>query len=234
LCNQNFPDTLKLQEHLAERHLPTKGDEIQLKVTKKSSAKVEAEKSKPEVKTNQLEALVSFRRKTEPKDSSLNPDKMKDENAVNREIAALLLNLHASRGAPKMGPVISAPVPHPEDLSLKNSSTESAMDLTKSKGTTALTTQLPASITKMVKNHSGVDLSSKNNKAQNQGQMSAAGSAQNLPNFSLPTAPTSYPFYNSLATMAGMSPSLAMNSNYLLQNLLLGKMQQVNVYKNAE
>lgn len=185
------------------------------------------EKSKPEVKTNQLEALVSYRRKTEQKETISNSNKMKDENAVNREIAALLLNLHASRGVPKMGP---PPVvaPHPEDLSLKNVGSESAMDLTKSKAGTTLNTQLPATITKLVKNPSGVDLSSKNSKAQNQGQISAAGSAQNLPNFSLPTAPTSYPFYNSLATMAGMSPSLAMNSNYLLQNLLLGKMQQVN------
>ena len=206
--------------------MPARG-QIQEKVPEKAP-KVEVEKSKTEVKTNQLEALVSFRRKTEPKDTSSNPDKMKDENAVNREIAALLLNLHASRGAPKMGPPIVA-APHPEDLSLKNVSSDSAMDLTKSKGA-SLNTQLPATITKMVKNHSGVDLSSKNNKAQNQGQIAAAGSAQNMPNFSLPTAPTSYPFYNSLATMAGMSPSLAMNSNYLLQNLLLGKMQQVHPF----
>ena len=204
--------------------MPAKG-QFQKKVPEKVP-KVEVEKSKTEVKKNQLEALVSFRRKTEQKDTSSNPDKMKDENAVNREIAALLLNLHASRGAPKMGPPIVA-TPHPEDLSLKNVSSESAMDLTKSKGA-SLNTQLPATITKMVKNHSGVDLSSKNNKGQNQGQITAAGSTQNMPNFSLPTAPTSYPFYNSLATMAGMSPSLAMNSNYLLQNLLLGKMQQVN------
>ncbi len=150
---------------------------------------------------------------------------MKDENAVNREIAALLLNLHASRGGvsvPKV-PV----VPKPEDLSLKNvGGNDSAMDLTKSKPLNTLNTQMPATITKLVKSHTGVDLSSagKNNKTTNQ---VSATPTTNLPNFTLPTAPTSYPFYSSLATMAGMSPSLAMNSNYLLQNLLLGKMQQI-------
>jgi hypothetical protein len=168
-----------------------------------------------------LEALVRFRRKSgglvsEPAESS---DKMKDENAVNREIAALLLNLHASRGAPK------PPAPQkPEDLSLKSmASNEAAMDLTKSKSTTS-----PATITKLVKSHAGgVDLSGKNNKSAASTAGNAASAGTNLPNFTLPTAPTSYPFYSSLATMAGMTPSLAMNSNYLLQNLLLGKMQQI-------
>jgi hypothetical protein len=76
--------------------------------------------------------------------------------------------------------------------------------------------------------HPGVDMSGKNSKVSNQVPTNnSAAATQNIPNFTLPTAPTSYPFYSSLATMAGMTPSLAMNSNYLLQNLLLGKMQQI-------
>ena len=120
--------------------MPRRGDKVS-----ETSPIVEVEKSKPEVKTNQLEALVSYRRKTEQKETISNSDKMKDENAVNREIAALLLNLHASRGAPK---IVSPVVPKQED-SAATLNNESAMDLTKSKPTT-LNMPLPATITRMV------------------------------------------------------------------------------------
>lgn len=166
-------------------------------------------------------------------ENNLSSIKMKDENAVNREIAALLLNLHAStRATPKMvQPAVQ--VPKPEDLSLKKgpNGIDSAIDLTKTKP--IINTPLPATITKLVKSHTGVDLSGKNLKSSHHQQqpintsVAAATSQSPLPNFSLPTAPTSYPFYPSLASMATLSPSLAMNSNYLLQNLLLGKMQQI-------
>ena len=147
-CDESFSDTSKVCQHLAERHLPKKSD---------ANLKVEAEKPKKEVsienqnfvksenqenvKQNVLEALVRFRRKSGglARQSSESSDKMKDENAVNREIAALLLNLHASRGAPK-----------PEDLSLKttpNGGSDSAMDLTKSKTSAATITKLVSMLT---------------------------------------------------------------------------------------
>ena len=233
-CDESFSDTSKACDHLAERHLPRKVEntvKAESEKPKKSQEKIassdkntsgvkkedlEENRDQENLKQNVLEALVRFRRKSEGLVTPISEssDKMKDENAVNREIAALLLNLHASRGAPK-----------PEDLSLKTTpaSNDSAMDLTKTKTSAA-------TITKLVKSsHSGVDLSSgKNNKSSAQlVSNNSAAVTQNIPNFSLPTAPTSYPFYSSLATMAGMTPSLAMNSNYLLQNLLLGKMQQI-------
>ena len=194
-------------------------------------------------KQNTIEALVQLRQRSdiwlakekakkekEEKVDSIEISeevKMKDENAVNREIAALLLNLHSSRGAPKIV-APSVVLKQPEDSGSNN---ESAMDLTKSKTTTTTTTlnmPLPATITRLVKSHSGVDLSGKiNNGVANPVPNNLPIQTQNLQTFSLPNTPTSYPFYSSLATMAGMSPSLAMNSNYLLQNLLLGKMQQI-------
>ena len=225
LCNESFPDTSKVSEHLADQHLANKGEPSKNTQTLKCPSETASVSKRNQKKETTLETLFQFRRKSEslPKETvEVSDVKMKDENAVNREIAALLLNLHASRGAPKIVPQV---VPKPEDSGLNN---ESAMDLTKSKTTTTLNMPLPATITRMVKSHSGVDLSGKMNNVTNPVPNNLQTiQSQNLQNFSLPNTPTSYPFYSSLATMAGMSPTLAMNSNYLLQNLLLGKMQQI-------
>ena len=98
---------------------------------------------------------------------------VKDEAAVSRELAALLLNLHDSNGrapvtkvdnfssqnsaavqaaaaAAAAAAASSIQLPKAEDLSLK-SSVETAIDLTKSKPEITLTPTMPASITKLVK-----------------------------------------------------------------------------------
>lgn len=231
LCDATFLDTQKVTEHLTERHLPNvEGEKVEPEKKKQETSKrteiqkEEAAKEPLQPQQQQplqqplLEAVARIRQGSGGfvTDKSESSDKMKDENAVNREIAALLLNLHASRGAPKA-----------EDLSVKTPpavSNDSAMDLTKSKTSAA-------TITKLVKSSHATsgDLSGgKNSKASNPASANtAAAITQNIPNFTLPTAPTNYPFYSSLATMASMTPSLAINSNYLLQNLLLGKMQQI-------
>ncbi len=111
--------------------------------------------------------------------------------------------------------------------------------MTKAKPEITLTPTMPASITKLVKGHqlqsscsstpsesvtvTKTNISKTGNYYGGSGTKtgSATGSA------SATSGSSSYPFYPSLASMTSLSPTLAMNSNYLLQNLLLGKMQQI-------
>ena len=184
----------------------------------------------------------------------------KDEAAVSRELAALLLNLHDSNGGIARSSHASSTISNitttnksnvasttasdfnkAEDLSLK-SVAETAIDLTKAKPEITLTPTMPASITKLVKgtavsnnglSNSGVTVTKTSVKAPNypsassNGIMPATSTASSNNGYSSAAAAASYPFYPSLASMASLSPTLAMNSNYLLQNLLLGKFQQI-------
>merc|ERR1712079_670370 len=184
----------------------------------------------------------------------------KDEAAVSRELAALLLNLHDSNGGIARSSHASSTISNitttnksnvasttasdfnkAEDLSLK-SVAETAIDLTKAKPEITLTPTMPASITKLVKgtgasnnglsaaSNSGMTVTKTSVKATNypsassNGIMPATSTASSNNGYS---SAASYPFYPSLASMASLSPTLAMNSNYLLQNLLLGKFQQI-------
>ncbi len=72
---------------------------------------------------------------------------MKDEHTVNREIAALLMNLQATRSSSKS---VSHSHPKPEDLSVKKLSNE-AMDLSKSLSNVAT----PQSFSKLAKSNAG-------------------------------------------------------------------------------
>ena len=160
-------------------------------------------------------AMMSERRSSHDSKSKSSLE-TRDENAVNREIATLLLNLHSSRS--HEGTIPSAA--KAEDLSLK-SNTDTAIDLSKGKAD-----YNGLSITKLSSNSSSqnasingiatsIDLSSK---------------SSSTPNYSISSASSNpYSFYPSLASMANLTPSTlaTMNSNYLLQNLLLGKMQQM-------
>lgn len=134
-----------------------------------------------------------------------------DENAVNREIAALLLNLHASRTNASPAATAAA-FQKAEDLSIKAASSQDtgAIDLTKTKVKSDPILhhqpQIPA----------GTNITKVNTTTNNL----------------IPNGTSSNPyssFYPSLATMSNLNPSTlaTMNSNYLLQNLLLGKMQQM-------
>ncbi len=217
LCKKEFDETSDLTDHLAESHLP--------RMTKTTSA-------------------ATIERRTRMKDDGAAKDNAsaaaassRDENAVNREIATLLLNLHSSRSDPLPAPGASATtpaaassgLPKAEDLSVK--SAEKAMDLsahsaTAKQQTVTLNTPLPASITKLVKQQSAtngggsLDLSAKTSSAP-----STSGANVSLPNS--PNYSSFYPNLASLSSSLNSSTALAMNSNYLLQNLLLGKMQQI-------
>ena len=105
--------------------------------------------------------------------SSNSTSNVKDEAAVSRELAALLLNLHDSNGRAPVSKVddfsspntaavvaVSAAIqlPKAEDLSLKTS-VETAIDLTKSKPEITLTPTMPASITKLVKGQTSNSIS---------------------------------------------------------------------------
>ena len=159
--------------------------------------------------TENFEPIMSDNKKV----SQAKPEK--DEAAVSRELAALLLNLSDGGARNK--------VDIAEDLSLK-STVETAIDLTKSKPEITLTPTMPASITKLVKgsttqattsSSSGVTVTKTSVKTPSGYPSATTGSSQ-------------YPFYPSLAaSMTSLSPTLAMNSNYLLHNLLLGKFQQI-------
>ena len=128
LCDATFLDTQKVTEHLTERHLPNvECEKVEPEKKKQETSKrteiqkEEAAKEPLQPQQQQplqqplhpqqqqplqqplLEAVARIRQGSGGfvTDKSESSDKMKDENAVNREIAALLLNLHASRGAPK-------------------------------------------------------------------------------------------------------------------------------------
>ena len=157
----------------------------------------------------------------------------RDEIASHREIATLLLNLASNNGS--SGTVAAAA----EDLSVKPAG-ETAMDLTKTKAEiSVLNTPLPASISKLVSGKvsmngiGGVDLTTSTNGASVSSSSfnlpNAAAAAAAAPNVSSSASNPYSSFYPSLASIAGLTPSTlaTMNSNYLLQNILLGKMQQI-------
>ena len=257
-CEDVFPDTGSVREHLAETHMP-RGEQVNDASVEISPA-VEAEEEdgdKASEKTEEPEkaeeeqvpvvSIVENRMPDKKSKAAAAAEKAaektpQDENAVNREIAALLLNLHASRSASDVTtgsnvttvPITTATttitVPRPEDLSFKRG--ETAIDLSAKPAATAaavspqvVTSPLPASISNLAKQPlngaaaTGLDITA----AATNGSSSSAVPLPNTP------VASPYSFYPSLAAMAGLSPSSLsqMNSNYLLQNLLLGKMQQI-------
>ena len=174
------------------------------------------------------------------------------ENAINREIAGLLLNLQASRttappssdvaafGAAASTATLATTTGHnkPEDLSIKSIASkasplpETAMDLTKS-SKSDYSAPLPASISKLVKSavasaETTLDLSKGTPVA------TAAGGVTLIPASAAVPTTTASADYNALyPSLASIASSMAGGGspNYLLQNLLLGKnlhlMQQI-------
>ncbi len=207
---RSFADTDELRRHLCEGHMP-RGDDANTSGEINVNMLTDKKKNKAAADSTESAATASAT----------------DENAVNREIAALLLNLHASRSS---ADVVAAPPAKAEDLTVK---ADTAMDLTKTKSSaapsaavaaaaaaaavsdlSALSAPLPASISKLAKN---IDM---------KGTTATSLSLPSVPSSSSASLYSS--FYPSLASMGINSTTLAsMNSNYLLQNLLLGKMQQM-------
>ena len=172
------------------------------------------------------------------------------ENAINREIAGLLLNLQASRttappssdvaafGAASTATLATTGHNKPEDLSIKSIASkasplpETAMDLTKS-SKSDYSAPLPASISKLVKSavasaETTLDLSKGTPVA------TAAGGVTLIPASAAVPTTTASADYNALyPSLASIASSMAGGGspNYLLQNLLLGKnlhlMQQI-------
>lgn len=224
LCKNSghFEEIAELTEHLAERHLPRMSKTATIeKVTVTRMTKEDKSVS------NSAAVAAAAASAAAAAATAAAPGGVRDENAVNREIAALLLNLHSSRGDQPATATPAAAVsglPKAEDLSVK--SVDNAMDLSKKQAATVtLNTPLPASITKITKqtaaamNGGGsLDLSTK-----------TATSSSAATTLSLPLTPNYSQLYPSLASLSGLSSNsnLAMSSNYLLQNLLLGKMQQI-------
>ena len=277
ICSRLFSDNSRLREHLARQHLPSRdsqpSDEALTTAPTVSvsspglSSAAHIKSKQPQLTQEQLEAFEKLRnssmtdslqatRRGRSQDmtadaisSSAQASNVKDEAAVSRELAALLLNLHDSNG--RLGPQqsqhnsASINVPKAEDLSLK-SSVETAIDLTKSKPEITLTPTMPASITKLVKGHnnsnnsssgsnngsSGVTVTKTSVKAPSYPASSASGGGSAAAQAQAAAA-SAYPFYPSLASMASLSPTLTMNSNYLLHNLLLGKFQQIANSSNS-
>ena len=223
LCKNSgqFEEIAELTEHLAERHLP----KMSKTATIEKVSVTRMAKDDKSVANSAAVAAAAAASAASASSSSSTPGGVRDENAVNREIAALLLNLHSSRSDQPATATPAAAVsglPKAEDLSVK--SADNAMDLSKKQAsaTVTLNTPLPASITKITKqtavNGGGsLDLSTK----------TATSSAATT--LSLPLTPNYSQLYPSLASLSGLSSNsnLAMSSNYLLQNLLLGKMQQI-------
>ena len=273
ICSRLFSDNSRLREHLARQHLPSRDSQTASTASVSSpelSSAAQIKSKQPQLTQEQLEAFEKLRnssmtdslqatRRGRSQDmtadaisSSASASNVKDEAAVSRELAALLLNLHDSNG--RLGPQQSQPhnnsasinVPKAEDLSLK-SSVETAIDLTKSKPEITLTPTMPASITKLVKGHnnsnnsssgsnngsSGVTVTKTSVKAPSYPASSASGGGGSAAAQAQAAAASAYPFYPSLASMTSLSPTLAMNSNYLLHNLLLGKFQQIANSSNS-
>ena len=277
ICSRLFSDNSKLREHLACQHLPSRDSQPSVEALTTAptasvsspglSSAAQIKSKQPQLTQEQLEAFEKLRnssmtdslqatRRGRSQDmtadaisSSAQASNVKDEAAVSRELAALLLNLHDSNG--RLGPQqsqhnsASINVPKAEDLSLK-SSVETAIDLTKSKPEITLTPTMPASITKLVKGHnnsnnsssgsnngsSGVTVTKTSVKAPSYPASSASGGGSAAAQAQAAAA-SAYPFYPSLASMTSLSPTLAMNSNYLLHNLLLGKFQQIANSSNS-
>lgn len=280
LCSRLFSDNARLREHLARQHLPSEATakenvkdddnvdknssfdltttnlEPQQRPPRDVGKKAKSKQHQAEWQAQQIEAYERLTKrnmsvdKRPPATASL-ASMPKDEAAVSRELAALLLNLHDSNGSARShvstkSTVSSTDFNKAEDLSLK-STVETAIDLTKAKPEITLTPTMPASITKLVKG-SSQNASSFSTSATAAASTTSSGVTVTKTSVKAPSYPTSqaaisnipastangyaasaaaYPFYPSLASMASLSPTLAMNSNYLLQNLLLGKFQQI-------
>ena len=230
-------------------------EEKQPQISSHTSGSKVKSKQQAEWQAQQIEAYkrlsksMSVDKRPAPPSASSLASMPKDEAAVSRELAALLLNLHDSNGSARSHvsnktsstTVSSTDFNKAEDLSLKNT-VETAIDLTKAKPEITLTPTMPASITKLVKGSngsysssnstttsSGVTVTKTNVKAPSYPTSAASNIPASTANgYSAAAASAAaYPFYPSLASMASLSPTLAMNSNYLLQNLLLGKFQQI-------
>jgi len=227
-CGLLFTATAELREHLAAVHMPRSDERAMLTDPKGRSSAVHTGASSASVVDTAAAAAASAVTSAG-----------RDESAVNREIATLLLNLHASR-TDTTGSVVNAAstsvVPKAEDLSVRLEG-ETAMDLSKAKSATALAADLVAlgssgslqaslnkHMTKVSPTSASLDLS------KNGADLAAVASSYGLTGAASTASTVANPFayYPSLATMAGLNPSLStLNSNYLLQNLLLGKMQQM-------
>ena len=230
LCSRLFSDNSRLREHLARQHLPSKEDQKQPSL-KQQQEEQRHQRQQQQIQKQQEEAFARLKTMTENKRD--NRDDADAENAVSREIADLLLNLQASRTAAPPSSDAAA-FGKPEDLSIKTvnaaqvpQSNETAMDLTKSSKTADYSAPLPASISKLVKTTDAtLDLSS-SSKIGSTVTLIPATTSSSSPTAAAPVSSDSnYPgFYPSLATMATLGGSSA--SNYLLQNILLGKIQQI-------
>ena len=261
ICQRLFSDNSRLREHLARQHLPSKAAEKQpteesqgedIKAAAKeekpcekrrsSAAQIKFEKQQAQLAQQQLQAFERLKASLTMTDkgptvASAAAAKAKDEAAVSRELAALLLNLHDSNGRQSQShshvTKVDTNFPKAEDLSLKASSVETAIDLTKAKPEITLTPTMPASITKLVKGQSGSPVGAPVTGVNGSSAVTVTKTSVNkqqqqnsYPNTAVNS--TGYPFYPSLAaSMTSLSPTLAMNSNYLLHNLLLGKFQQI-------
>ncbi len=234
ICSRLFSDNSRLREHLARQHLPSASAS---EAAEPSAAQIKFEKQQAQLAHHQFQAferLSKDKKMASSATASASSANVKDEAAVSRELAALLLNLHDSNGGRSSNSQASVTkvdnfCAKAEDLSLK-ASVETAIDLTKSKPEITLTPTMPASITKLVKGqYNGVSSSTSTN--SNGGGVTVTKTsvkAPSYPNSSSSSSSSSYPFYPSLAaSMTSLSPTLAMNSNYLLHNLLLGKFQQI-------
>ena len=171
LCSRLFSDNARLREHLARQHLPSEAagpSDINndLEVTSAVDSSQVQSKQQAQWKDQQVKALENFNMSVENKRPNTQPTSggissqtsgqvvtstPKDEAAVSRELAALLLNLHDSNGGARshVSNKGQTDFNKAEDLSLKN--VETAIDLTKAKPEITLTPTMPASITKLVK-----------------------------------------------------------------------------------
>lgn len=170
MCSRLFSDNARLREHLARQHLPSEAagpSDINndLEVTSAVDSSQVQSKQQAQWKDQQVKALENFNMSVENKRptsggvSSQTSGQVvtsmastpKDEAAVSRELAALLLNLHDSNGGARshVSNKGQTDFNKAEDLSLKN--VETAIDLTKAKPEITLTPTMPASITKLVK-----------------------------------------------------------------------------------
>ena len=273
-----FSDNTRLREHLAKTHLPRAANSAG-QSKKQQQEEQRLVRQHQQIQKQQLEAFQRLKdnqekvanihmvegqdtkmiveNKTATPSAAAPPVGGEDaatastdaENAINREIAGLLLNLQASRTtAPPSSDVAAfgaasstlATTGHnkPEDLSIKSIASkasplpETAMDLTKS-SKSDYSAPLPASISKLVKSavasaETTLDLSKGTPVA------TASGGVTLIPASAAVPTTTASADYNALyPSLASIASSMAGGGspNYLLQNLLLGKnlhlMQQI-------
>ena len=272
-----FSDNTRLREHLAKTHLPRAANSAG-QSKKQQQEEQRLVRQHQQIQKQQLEAFQRLKDNQEkvanthmvegqdtkmivenktatPSAAAAPPEDAATastdaENAINREIAGLLLNLQASRttappssdvaafGAASTATLATTGHNKPEDLSIKSIASkasplpETAMDLTKS-SKSDYSAPLPASISKLVKSavasaETTLDLSKGTPVA------TAAGGVTLIPASAAVPTTTASADYNALyPSLASIASSMAGGGspNYLLQNLLLGKnlhlMQQI-------